>query len=363
MALTIEIAGFRDFGSLGEAWRALEGEAAPFSFFQSWTWLGCLAEERFPDPVVIRAREEGRVVGLALFNRRGRTLHLGESGEPALDCPYVEHNGPLVARGTPPDLPGRMIAAAWEARGVGRLVLSGVPPELTASVPGISLRTRQDSAPFVDLAAAAARGGLLGTLSANTRAQLRRSAKHFEAAGPLSLTRPADLSEALGWFSELVSLHTARWRRAGLPGAFAEPFMGRFHEALLPRARARGEADLWRLAAGGETLGYLYNFRNHGTVHAYQSGLREFPGIAQARPGLVAHWLAVEEALAAGLSRYDFLAGPARYKLSLASGSVALAWEDRVPRGSALGLAALGLGLARQARDRLRGMVGVSGST
>lgn len=353
MAPRIEIAGFRDFGSLGEAWRALEAEAAPFSFFQSWTWVGCLAEDRFPDPVLVRATEAGRIVGLALFNRRGAALHLGESGEAGRDCIYVEHNGPLVAAGAAGDLPALMLRAAWGVRGVGRIVLSGAPPSLLAAAGGVSARERQDSAPFVDLAAIGrGNGGLLATLSANTRSQVRRSARHFEAMGPLALARPGSEAEEAAWFAELVSLHAARWRRSGLAGAFAEPFMGRFHAALLPRARERGEADLWRIAAGPETLGYLYNFRHRGTAYAYQSGLREFPGIALARPGLVGHWLAVEEARASGLDRYDFLAGPARYKLSLATGSTPLAWGERVPAASAAAVVAFGRGLARGLRDR-----------
>jgi CelD/BcsL family acetyltransferase involved in cellulose biosynthesis len=362
VAPRIDVSGFQDFGILEQEWRALEASAAPFSFFQSWTWVGCLAEDRFPDPVLVRATEAGRIVGLALFNRRGGTLHLGESGEAGRDCIYVEHNGPLVAAGTGQDLPGLMLRAAWGVPGIGRVVLSGVAPGLLATAGGIGARTRQDPAPFVDLAATGpGEGGFLATLSANTRGQLRRSARHFEALGPLALARPAGEAEERAWFAELVSLHAARWQRSGLAGAFAAPFMGRFHQALLPRARGRGEADLWRIAAGAETLGYLYNFRHRGTAYAYQSGLREFPGATQARPGLVGHWLAIEEARAAGLGRYDFLAGPARYKQSLSTGAAPLAWGERVSAASAAGVVAFGRGLARRLRDRWA--AGAGGST
>jgi CelD/BcsL family acetyltransferase involved in cellulose biosynthesis len=37
------------------------------------------------------------------------------------------------------------------------------------------------------------------------------------------------------------------------------------------------------------------------------------------RPGLVAHWQAIEYCLASGLQSYDFLAGDNRYKRSLSS--------------------------------------------
>ena len=87
------------------------------SFFQTWTWTGCLAAERFPDPVLVEAVEDGQTVALALFNRVGRTLHLGESGDPALDTVYVEYNGVLTEAGREAEL----TEACVRPRGVGHL--------------------------------------------------------------------------------------------------------------------------------------------------------------------------------------------------------------------------------------------------
>ena len=75
----------RSLEGLGATWRGLEAETPDLSFFRSWTWVGCLAEERFPHPVVLKGWRDGRLVGLALFNRRDGALHLGESGDPALN--------------------------------------------------------------------------------------------------------------------------------------------------------------------------------------------------------------------------------------------------------------------------------------
>ena len=86
--------------TLGRRWRALEAGAAA-SFFQSWTWVGCEAATRFPDPILIEAVRDGRTLALALCNRTrgwaGATLWLGESGAAAWDSVFVEHNGPLLA--------------------------------------------------------------------------------------------------------------------------------------------------------------------------------------------------------------------------------------------------------------------------
>jgi CelD/BcsL family acetyltransferase involved in cellulose biosynthesis len=319
---------------LASEWRDLEERAGAFSFFQSWTWTGCLVEERFDAPVLVRARSEGRTVGLALLNRRRGALHLGQSGDRERDGIYIEHNGPLVAADAPPGLAGRMLAACWGEGRARRLVLPGVAPPLAASAGGLMLRAQRLPAPFVDLAAVTAGGtDFIGSRSRNARAQLRRSLRHFAAAGPLALARPDSEAQALAWLGEMIALHGEAWSRRGAQGAFAGAFVRRFHAALVPAARARGELDLLRIQAGGDLLGVLYNFRHHGTVYAYQSGFRPFPGAPDARPGLVGHALAIEEARQAGLARYDFLAGDARYKRSLATGEAELAWVDLVRQG------------------------------
>lgn len=344
--LQIEVARVDSFEALGAEWRALEALAAP-SFFQSWTWVGCLAEERFPDPVVLRATAGGRTLGLALCNRRRGRLCLTESGDAGLDAPFVEHNAPLLAAGTGP---AALFRAAWAAPGVRRLVLGGVPPAVAAAAGGLAWRRQVRAVPLVDLAALRAAGGdWLASLSANTRYQLRRSAKHYGGpqGGP-RLIRAATEAEALEGLAALSALHAARWRARGQPGAFATPWLRRFHQTLIGRGLGRGEVELLRAVAGdGRTIGYLYNFRLGGRVSAYQSGLELAGAGPQGKPGLTCHQLAIERALAAGDAVYDLLAGASRYKRSLANAETALEWVELVRPWSLAGLAV-------RLRDRLR---------
>ena len=348
-----------DLAGVAERWQSLEARAEP-SFFQSWAWVGCLAEERFADPVLLSAEEDGRTVALALFNRSRRpfapeTLHLGESGAGVLDSVFVEHNGPLLERGREALLP-ELLRAAMHApiaqatgapgqeAGGRRLVLSGVgAAQLRAALAGHDgdrvclLQTRP--APFVDLAALRRAGtGFLAGLSANTRYQLRRSARRYAGSGPLVVQRPAGLEEARAFLDGLAALHQATWRRRGLPGMFAAPAFLRFHRTLLARTLPRGELDLLRVAAGERVIGYLYNFRFRGRVLAYQSGFDYAGAGPHEKPGMTCHHLAIEACAAEGVERYDFLAGADRYKLSLASGSVPLHWLEIAPRWSVNGL-------------------------
>jgi CelD/BcsL family acetyltransferase involved in cellulose biosynthesis len=341
MPTTITIEVVRDVAALGDEWRTLEARAAPHSFFQTWSWVGCLAAERFPDPVLLRAHDAGRVVGLALWNRYRGALCLHESGIAALDGPFIEHNAPLLAQDAGPEVLPAMLREAWRAGGVRRLVLRGVAPALVALAGGAVLRRQDRVAPFVDLGGVRAAGGdHVATLSANARYQVRRSLRHYQALGDVRVERAADGAQAASWFEPMLALHGATWRARGKPGAFADPFMRRFHQALIAEALPRDAVDLLRARAGDATIGYLYNFRHQGRVFAYQSGFSPEGAGVHGKPGITCHVLAIARALAAGDAAYDFLGGADRYKTSLANAQVTLAWTEHVRRWSLPGIAA-----------------------
>ncbi len=314
----------RDFAGLGEEWRALEATLPDRCFFQSWTWVGCLAEERFPDAVLLRAEADGRTLGLALFNRGRGRLCLTQSGDAALDAPFIEHNAPLAT----PAAAAALMRAAWDVPGVGRLVLGGVGPAVLAAAGGVAFRAQERAAPFVDLSAL--RGDPLGACSANSRQQIRRSERFYEATGPLRLRVARDPREALAFFEAMLPLHAATWQARGRPGAFATLFLRRFHHALIETGAPRGEVELLRIMAGEADVGILYNFRMGGRVHAYQSGLNQAGAGRHGKPGLTSHALAIGHALQTGERVYDFLAGADRYKLSLANASTGLHWVELV---------------------------------
>jgi CelD/BcsL family acetyltransferase involved in cellulose biosynthesis len=339
--MRVNIRPILSFASVEREWRALEATAPDLSFFQSWTWIGTLADERYDDPVLLRAEQDTRTLGLALFNRRRGRLCLAESGDVALDAPFIEHNAPLLGARAGPEVAAALVANAWRVPGVQRVVLSGVPPSVARLAGGVALRRQERLAPFVDLDAIRAAGGdWMASLSANSRYQIRRSMRHYSAQGPLAIERAATREQAEAWLEELIVLHAARWRERGQHGAFATPFLRRFHRTLVGHAMIRDELDLLRASAGPHVLGYLYNFRLRGRVLAYQSGLALAESSSHGRPGLTCHALAIERALASGDRAYDFLAPASRYKTSLAGASAPLVWAELVPSWSMLGLAA-----------------------
>ena len=362
----ITLSAVRDLATVEAAWRDLEPVAAP-SLFQSWTWVGCLAEERFPAPALLRVERDDRTVGLALLNRtQGRLgterLWLNESGDPALDAVYVEHNGMLLAQDAADLLPAclhAMLAApiAPARRGGGfpgrRLRLAGVDAahRTAARQIGVIHLLNESVAPFVDLAAlSAGPDAYLTSLSANMRYQIRRSNRCIARLGPLLVRQAESEAEALAFLDSLATLHQATWSRRGSPGAFANQAFLRFHRALIARALPRGELALLRFSAGQQVLGYLYNLRLRGRVFTYQSGF-DYAGCAaaagpHAKPGLTCHHAAILRAQAEGAVTYDFLAGPDRYKNSLTRAATPLYWLEAAPRYSGQSLALWLHGLA-----------------
>ncbi len=324
--------------ALGARWRTVEAVADP-AFFQTWTWIGCAAR-RFADPLLIEAHDADGPLGIALWNRRrswlaGDSLWLHESGDPALDAVFTEHNDPLLARRAPEGLLLAMLRAAlepWDGR-APRLVLSGVGAatrDAALQTGAVALPGPDRAAPYVDLARVPPGEAYIEQLSRNTRQQLRRSDRAYAAGGALRIERAANAGQALAFLHALIALHAATWAARGKPGAFATEPVRRFHRCLVGRG-APEEVELLRIAAGGRVVGYLYNLVRGGWACAYQSGF-DYPGAApHGKPGLTCHHLAIEMHRARGGTSYDFLGGADRYKRSLSNAERVLHWLSVAP--------------------------------
>ncbi len=332
---------------LGARWRALAA-AAGASYFQDWGWVGCLAAERYPDPVLVEVHRNGAPVGLALFNggtsrRDGAAWHLQESTDPALASVFVEHNGPLLAIADPvlrqavlvdlftTAMKGPVDGAATRAR---RLVLSGVGPECSDALSmtgGLVNQKSVRAAPFADLAALDPAHPFIEGLSRNTRHQLRRSNRLYEAEAPLTVERAETVEQGLGFLAEMIVFHDKTWQARGKQGAFATSFARRFYRALLTDGIPSGEVDLLRITAGATVVGYLMNFIHDDVVSAYQSGFNYAAAGPHQKPGLTSHYVAIEIYRRRGMREYDFLAGADRYKLSLANAQRWLHWVSVAP--------------------------------
>ena len=341
--LDVEVRRIDDIGALEGPWTALEARGDG-SFFQSWGWIGTWLAQLPAGvaPQVIAVRAGARVVGLGILVgrrtiRRGwiwsNSLYLNETGDPELDRLTMEYNG-LVADPEYRDAVASHVFA-WLAErrpGWDEIYLSGIGPENVArcrtAAEGAGLRvwTRDCKRfDFVDLTIVRAAGGdYMAALSRNSRYQLRRAIRRYEERGPLVHETARTAGQATEFFDGLKELHQAHWIAHGHPGAFSSDFFERFHRALIAARFAAGEIQLSRVSAGGEAIGYLYNFANSGRVYAYQSGFR-YEKDSKLKPGLICHYLAIQHSIEAGARVYDFMAGEGQHKQSLGN-----AWSEMV---------------------------------
>lgn len=340
-------ATLRDLPPLQEletSWTGLEKRASA-SFFLSWHWMGTWLDWLPVDvsTQMLQVEHGGTVVGLAILARRvlrrhhllwSRALFLNRSGDPALDEISIEHNGILAARGSE----GHVARAGVQhlidhEKRWDELFIDGMnDPASILETPLEGARVqvmRSGLARTVDLAAIrAADGDFCAILGPNTRYQVRRSRRELERMGPVKLDVAGDRIQAREYLHRMRDLHQQYWRARGMPGSFAKPAFGTFHERLIEREFDAGVVQLLRLTAGERELGYLYNHLYGGRVYSYQSGFA-YPEDATSqhyRPGLVAHALAIEHNAARGFDVYDFLAGDSDFKRRLATGSEPLAW-------------------------------------
>jgi Acetyltransferase (GNAT) domain len=175
-------------------------------------------------------------------------------------------------------------------------------------------------------------GDFIASRSSNTRAQLRKALRRTEQElGKVVLNVADSREQATYWLGELAALHKIRWNSNGEVNGFENPTFNQFQQGLVRTCFDHGELQMLRLDAGMKPLAYLYNFQYKGHVLFYMSGV-DYNGTEAYKPGLLAHWFAIEHNLAAGAKTYDFLAGTNRYKESLCThGAVRVCLRLRRP--------------------------------
>ncbi|MCM2326654.1 MAG: GNAT family N-acetyltransferase [Lysobacter sp.] len=322
-------------------WLALHQRAPRASLFTSAAWMQTWLEvygELFGGEWVRWERDGEVVAGCLLLRgtlrRRGllrlRAVFVNATGETTERTPLAEFNDVLC-------LPGEEDAVALDfARLLGEepwscVFLSGyegggVLDTLARTLPSAASSHEVRPAPFVDLAALP-EGRFEDSLGGSTRSQVRRSRRGYEErSGPVRLEFARTEAEAGEFLDGLARLHNARWRARGMQGSFESDRVLRFHRRLVGRLLPEGGVDLVRGRSGDDDVGYLLNYRDRGKICFFQSGFA-YEEDSKLKPGLLTHCMAIEHYRGTAAREYDFLAGDARYKRSLAGGHRDLRWS------------------------------------
>ncbi len=152
----------------------------------------------------------------------------------------------------------------------------------------------------------------LAGLNKKDRHELRRKLRKLMDVGDVGLavlTAPHDVEAAL---DDFLRLHTAsRAEKA----AFMSPEMIRFFRGLVSAFSREGAVEMIFLTLDGVRTAGVLCFRSEGELLLYNSGYD--PGYAGLSVGLLSKALALQHAIAEGLSRFDLLRGAEPYKYDL----------------------------------------------
>jgi CelD/BcsL family acetyltransferase involved in cellulose biosynthesis len=150
--------------------------------------------------------------------------------------------------------------------------------------------------------------GYLATLPGKDRHELRRKIRRAEAGRPrIEVARSADAMSAL--MDGFVALH--RLSKVGKAKFMDEP-MEKFFRELGCGLAESGLAALWMLWLEDRPAAALVCLEQAGSVSLYNSGFD--PEARAMSPGVVLIARTIEDAIARGFRRYDFLRGEEPYK-------------------------------------------------
>ena len=340
---------WREWDEAAPVWQRVYESCPDASFFLSPGWVDCwlatFGAELNPEILIFSS--DGGAIGACLLTRktewlRGiplRRVYLNCAGEDEADGTCIEYNSLLAVPGSQERVTRALTSwlgkSSWD-----ELMLQG-----TIDQPAIKLlcdsmgevEVRSEPAHHVAFAPLRAKSqDYLSSLSPKSRHHVRRTRRAFEEAGGECAVRVAQsVDEALEMLRELAALHQARWEARGHAGCFSSAKFTAFHERLI--RQNFGLIMIFRVDAGGQTVGLLYCMLHRGWIYHYQSGFC-YSLDKRRNPGILTLYLAIEECLRRkDIEGFDFMAGDVEYKRSLSNdpGDRVLSWSvvrRRTPR-------------------------------
>lgn len=253
-----------------------------------------------------------------------RTIHLGTAGERQPGSVCVEFNRILVEKSVSGEFVSLIVQHLHQLKGWDQIRLDGFAEQdlqdWTSYFPGAEIRSRESR--YFNFRPVRQSGQeVIDSLGKSTRANLRRRLRQY---GELDCEWARTLEQAENILQELIALHQARWTAVGQPGAFASEQFRRFQTSVALKLHLEEKVVLFRVRHQGETVGCLMLLVDQNRLLDYLSGFADFNH--KPSPGLVSHYLCMEEARCRNFAAYDFLVGEKRHKENLSNATGQLCW-------------------------------------
>ncbi|HWL10173.1 MAG TPA: GNAT family N-acetyltransferase [Planctomicrobium sp.] len=316
-------------------WRELERRLDSATVTNSATWTASWIRaygDLIPYKILV-AESSGVIRGICLVTEgvgqkdgplTVRTRHIGTAGEPQPGSACVEYNRILAEPKFYTQFVNDLSDSLNSDSGWEQLRFDGFEErdlqDWKKIYPNAEVRIRESR--YFDLSfARLSETDVLTQLGRSTRSNLKRRLKQY---GELTCHWASSVEQADEILNELIVLHQARWNAIGEPGAFANERFHNFQREVGLNLFLEGKAVLFRVQQQSETIGCLLLLNDGNRLLDYLSGFASFE--KKPSPGLISHYLCMEEALRRGFNAYDFLVGEKRHKENLSTHSNHLCW-------------------------------------
>lgn len=309
---------------IADEWQSLEQKCESVECFLSWPWISSWLLLHAKTAQLFKVYDKQTLIALAIICESnsqnikagfGRRAYFHKTGVPHLDEIWIEYNQALALPGYESSAHQAIINYLFNQTKVNQVELgvsdsdkiSGIKSvlkKLTWQQPSYAIELKNWPC-FPDTEK------LPKYLSKNFKKQLKRTIKGFSALGELQLNIASSPSEKQAYFCALGKLHQTKWKHPDK--GFNNSEFVKFHQQLI--LNHPNFCQLMKVDAGDINLGYLYFFTYRKKAYFYMSGLQSFTD-NKLKAGISCHYLAICYFAKQAFTRYDFMAGHARYKAS-----------------------------------------------
>ncbi len=326
----------KQINSLKEKWLELETKSSP-AFFLSWKWIGPWLKQVSESEklILVQASNQNQTVGLGVFveqiTRRHKLLRskqwfLHKSGINSNDQIWIENNNFLTINENK-DL---IIQTIWKTlllqhNNVDEFIIAMYHDKAEQLKYPLILgykttTTYTENGYYLNLENIFTLDDYLSSLSKNTRKQIKRSFKLLSQLGEYEFSvaqRPEKQTKIL---DQCKQWHISKWQKTNTPSGFTNPTFTKFHHELLNEDHIMSKTIVASLKVNNEVAGCLYCFIDNDCAYFYLSAFKPVED-NRIKLGLGLHTLFIQWLIEnrPDIKKYDFLAGEARYKKSLAS--------------------------------------------
>ncbi len=298
---------------------AMESPSCNLSWFSSW--LNAL--DKAPSIVVFSRKEEpigfvflGLIVK-ALFLGKWTQGYINQAGDFESDQVWIEYNHIVCSDKYERDCVIALLALA-DSLGINELNISlAKNTDIWASI--LKRKWFLEATPsFGAKVNLKLISDELSYVSKNSRYQINRSLRTIEKKfGKISIKVVCDFAEIQEYLDVLAGFHVMRWKQSEFGSGFENHIFVNHLSNLVTMYPDR--AELVAVYSGNMIVGVSLNLILQNRVAFYCSGINYDIADNKIKPGYILHSQVIKYYKSIGKTEYDFLAGYARYKKSLAT--------------------------------------------